>query len=206
MYREHATLIQEHVGMRSFRAFHSVALFTLATIRVPLWAAAASTRAILADDGDRNSQAFRRVIWGHKLDGLEYLGSAHGKAVFAVANWHAYRSDAAGVLDALTRVPGLGLAKAGFLAQMVYGLAGCLDTHNLRRFGLSANLCTLRGNLKPPTRARRINAYLEAVEQCGGTENLWDDWCEHLAERNPSRYTHAYDVSELHPAALGLLD
>ncbi len=205
MYREHAAQIRQHVRAGSFRAFRDVALFTLATIRVPLWAAAASTRAIIAGGPD-SADAFKRVIWGSKPAGLEYLESAHGKAIYAVANRYAFRGDAAGVLDALTRVPGLGLAKAGFLAQMCYGLAGCLDTHNLRRFGLSPNICTLRGNLMAPTRARRIDAYLAAVDACGGTESLWDGWCIHLADRDPSRYAHAYDVSELHPAALGLLD
>ncbi len=206
MYREHAAQIREHVAAGGLDAFRHVALFTLATIRVPLWSAAASTRAILADGPDRNSQAFKRVIWGHKLDGLEFLGGAAGGTVYHAACNRAAVDDAAGVLDILTTVPGLGLAKAGFLAQMCYGLAGCLDTHNLRRFGLSANLCSLRGNLKPPTRARRIGAYLEAIETCGGTESLWDGWCVYLADRDPSRYAHAYDVSELHSAALGLLD
>ena len=205
MYKEHAAQIREHVETGGLEAFRSVALFALATIRVPLWAAAASTRAILAGGPD-GAQAFRRVIWGSKPAALEYLDGPDGWSVYNLASGCAATRDAAGVLDALTRVPGIGLAKAGFLAQMAYGLAGCLDTHNLRRFGLSPNLCALRASALPPTRARRIGAYLEAVEQCGGSENLWNDWCAYLAERAPSRYLHAYDVSELHPAALGLLD
>ncbi len=205
MYQEHAAQIREHVDAGGFDAFRRVALFTLATIRVPLWAAAASTRAIIAGGPD-SADAFKRVIWGSKPAGLEYLDGPDGWSVYNLASGCAATRDAAGVLENLTRVPGFGLAKAGFLAQMCYGLAGCLDTHNLRRFGLSPNLCALRGNLKPPTRARRIDAYLAAVDACGGTESLWDGWCIHLADRDPSRYAHAYDVSELHPAALGLLD
>ena len=37
----------------------------------------------------------------------------------------------------LVELPGLGIPKAGFVMQLAHGTVGCLDTHNLERYGLS---------------------------------------------------------------------
>jgi len=40
----------------------------------------------------------------------------------------------------LTKIPGLGLAKAGFVMQLSIGMAGCIDSHNVTMFGVNPML------------------------------------------------------------------
>ena len=214
MYTSHATAIQAHVERNGAEAFKQVALFVLATIRVPLYAAASCTRNIL-EGHDTDGAAFRRVIWGHKRAGLEYLESnfreVHRKALMGVrgvilaGEWKDERRYwEAQLLIELAKIPGIGLAKAGFLAQLCWGISGCLDTHNLRNYGIDANVCSLPAKLKHKTKLARASKYSEIVEQLGGTEHLWDEWCKHVARTQPKRYTDANHVSLLHCAALGI--
>lgn len=100
---------------------------------------------------------------------------------------------------------GLGPAKAGFVAQMAFGVGGCLDTHNLRRFGLREvrgfrQLKSLRG------RRHMIERYCAALATCGSTRTLWDSWCHYVANqsRRQNLYHNAEHVSALHCISLGL--
>lgn len=104
-------------------------------------------------------------------------------------------------------VYGLGLAKAGFVAQLAFGVAGCLDTHNLRRFNLGArvfdNFCQ-----RKTARNRRamVQRYCDICDKLGGTEFLWDSWCRYVAteSRNARQYESPNHVSLIHLTALGL--
>ncbi len=117
------------------------------------------------------------------------------------------RSAADRMLVYLSSFPGLGFAKAGFVLQLAYGVSGCLDTHNLTRFGIPANYYSKRHfNKKPQSRLVWARRYNDHIEQLGGTAKLWDTWCEYVA--NSSRYRQWYDdarhVSRMHCAAFGL--
>ncbi len=93
--------------------------------------------------------------------------------------------------------PGLGLCKAGFVLQLCIGEAGCLDVHNLKRFGLSASTFKL-GKVKYDTALRKAQLYLQTIDNLGGTEYLWDSWCEFMADKYPKHYKNANHVSRLH--------
>ncbi len=72
----------------------------------------------------------------------------------------------------IKNVPGLGLAKAAFVSQLANGYLGCLDTVNLKRFGLN-------------TKIRTINKYMEAFYATGETGcELWRNWCIAVSERD----------------------
>lgn len=117
------------------------------------------------------------------------------------------REAADNVLGVLARQHGLGFAKAGFVAQMAYGVSGCLDTHNLQRWGIKPYLIRSRIKERPMTEAgylTRVAMYNEVVYSHGGPETLWDSWCKYVAIRYPNRYKNAYHVSSLHCEALGL--
>ena len=92
------------------------------------------------------------------------------------------------------RVPGLGLAKSGFIVQMLYGMSGCIDTHNLTRFNLHRRrfACGTKA-----TDRRRIGEYNDMVGRLGGTARLWDEWCIYVADRD-ANYVDADHVSRLH--------
>jgi hypothetical protein len=109
------------------------------------------------------------------------------------------------MIEYLADLKGLGLVKAGFVTQLVYGLGGCLDTHNLGRFGLHErdfkgykDLRTTKG------RRAKVNKYVSAVYSLGGPSVLWDSWCTYVAAKQPRYYDSASEVSELHCKCLGL--
>lgn len=93
--------------------------------------------------------------------------------------------------------PGLGLPKAGFVLQLCIGEVGCLDVHNLNRFGLSPNVFKL-GKVKYDTALKKAKLYTTTLENIGGCEYLWDSWCIFMADKYPKRYTNAEHVSRLH--------
>lgn len=103
-------------------------------------------------------------------------------------------------------VYGLGLVKAGFACQLIYGVSGCVDTHNLQRFGLAYGTFAPRkaSSKRMATRERRARDYNSFVEAHGGTEGLWNSWCAWLAAKSPARWQTAHRVSEFHCTILGV--
>ncbi len=100
---------------------------------------------------------------------------------------------------------GYGLVKAGFIAQLIYGVGGCLDTHNLRRLYINETKFKDFKTMKTvKARRRKLLAYVNLCEQVGGAEYLWDSWCEYVAKGQPTTYVGANHVSRLHCEALGL--
>jgi len=185
--------------------FAKVHQFVLLTIRTPLYRVPQDTKT-----AQRGGPEALAVLWGwkheaynhaevHARETLSYLEHVHADAT---AGDH----DRTGaMLEYLADMPGLGLVKAGFITQLCYGLGGCLDTHNLARFNIPPR--TFEGFKRKRTikgRRAMIARYLEACDKSGGTEALWDTWCEHVANKYPDIYKNADHVSELHCEALNL--
>ena len=87
-------------------------------------------------------------------------------------------------------VPGLGPVKAGFIVQMCYGKLGCIDTVNLKRFGLKKTSAV-------------PHIYREQLKLTGeNSQRMWFAWCEAVADRgNEVRDKlcwSAYGLSEAH--------
>ena len=96
----------------------------------------------------------------------------------------------------LVELPGLGIPKAGFVMQLAHGTVGCLDTHNLERYGLSAK--AFRSNGCTAQRlTERLDTYLHTCQSIG-CATLWDTWCEYVAALYPKHFTGAEHVSQLH--------
>lgn len=101
-------------------------------------------------------------------------------------------------------VTGLGLAKAGFLLQLVLGECGCLDTHNLRRYELDAKQFKTPKKLLHRTRFKKARLYVETCDKLGGSAALWDSWCTFVAELRPAQFPAGpHEVSLLHAECLG---
>jgi len=104
------------------------------------------------------------------------------------------------LMDIFLDVDGLGLPKAGFACQLVAGLVGCMDVHNIRRYGIDPKTLSLSSN---PKTAKGIAAndrkIVDYIDMCHnyGTENLWDTWCEFLSTKS-KRWANANHVSEVH--------
>jgi hypothetical protein len=81
-------------------------------------------------------------------------------------------------------VPGLALAKAGFLVQMLRGDIGCIDTVNAALYRVP--YAERFGRYKQRSaygRARALLAYVALCDKLGGSARLWDTWCEHVGSR-----------------------
>lgn len=172
--------------------FKRVATFVLCTIRMPIVVAAADTP--LACEGRAC-----RSIFGAKHDGLAFLRQ-HGDDLFEELEY-LYETGASSdaMLRTMLRMPSMGLAKGGFTLQMIYGLSGCLDTHNLARFGIGPRIFATGSK---GTDRRRVSRYNATVADLGGTEHLWNGWCTYVAERGTAGTYDPEIVSALHLAPL----
>jgi hypothetical protein len=183
--------------------FTAICKFALCTIRMPLHSAVADCHLLLR--GETNV----RSIFGTKHRGLSWL-DANGADLWEDCE-RTYdqcgRDGEDTLVELCMGIPGIGPAKAGFIVQMAYGLSGCIDTHNLTRFGLTDRTfrCDASGGQKvSPNRRRKLIArYNQFCYSTGGTAFLWDSWCAYVAERDPVNYRDADYVSALHLAPIG---
>jgi hypothetical protein len=101
-------------------------------------------------------------------------------------------------------VPGLGIPKAAFVAQLMNGWAGCLDVHNIRKYLPDVN--AKRGTPSywqtasdsKETKLRKVKDYLAFCRMLGGSGVLWDQWCSARPLEMPELIDGEY-VSSLHP-------
>jgi len=159
----------------------------------------------LADLKRYGAQAW--CLYGPKRAGWAWL-EGHAPILWAqVCEWaEAPAVDPEEVMGYLLRVPGMGLVKAGFFAQMTLGISGCLDSHNMERLELHPRVVRWNPRAGPLGKAKIIRRYLAAVSEAGGSEVLWDDWCRDIARRHPTRFASPEEVSAYHHRALPLRD
>ena len=152
-----------------------------------------------------------KYMFAWKSDAFRYArDNAEDIYTDAIALWNTARDDAEAadwLLAYFAGLPGLGLAKGGFMVQLCFGLSGCLDSHNVARFGLNKNTFSaarFKGAKTKKTRTKLVKMYHELVAKAGGCEALWNDWCDYVAERQPANYEDGNHVSRVHVEALGV--
>lgn len=156
-----------------------------------------------------------KFLWGFKRDAYEYV-QKNKLAIYSDARELAFTADdnraERELLAYFAAMPGLGLVKAGFVTQLAFGLGGCIDGHNVRRFELLKGRKSLPIYMKawhykkarPAKQAEYVSMYQSLLKRAGGCQALWDDWCIYLRSRAPAKYHSADYVSELHCIALGV--
>ena len=145
-------------------------------------------------------------LWGNKKETYKYITSQkhfiHG-SMLAVINSSNLTDHAKSIslMKIFLKIPGLNLAKAGFVCQLSAGLVGCMDVHNIKTYGISPksleynkNCTTSRGF---ETNRKKLTTYIELCHDYG-TENLWNSWCAMLATKYPKDFVDSNHVSELH--------
>ena len=140
-------------------------------------------------------------LFGWKRSGLAFVranASTLRETLKAVPEGY---GDAQALLDVAT-VPGLGLVKAGFVLQLVTGSAGCIDSHNMERFGLNANAFKYGASASDALKRKKALAYLDACWKAGGCASLWDGWCDYVAAQQPKHWTDGMEVSKMHETAI----
>ena len=170
--------------------------FVLCTIQQPLQSVANQMRDVRANG------ATSKYLFGSKRDGYAYA-LAHKHVLHAAIVKACQVNDAIGAVDVLSNIPGLGIVKASFVAQICGLEASCLDTHNLRRLGLAETAFKLAKSVKPDTKRTKITNYLALCLQTGGARHWWNTWCETVAGSRSNRSLQTADaVSAYHVACL----
>ena len=181
--------LSSNVGLE--RTFRLVFL----SIRQPFWRMPEQFKSV--DDMGLDSP----YLFGWKRAGLAFVRANASGLRHALAGVPAGYGGAETLLQ-IASVPGLGLVKAGFVLQLVTGSAGCIDSHNLERFGLNANAFKYGSNASDALKRKKALAYLDACWNAGGCESLWNGWCDHVAAYHPKHWTDGNAVSEMHQTAI----
>ena len=171
-----------------------------------------------SDDIEREAAG---ILYGSKRAAVDYIESEKAALYWQAEEivYHATseREAAHNLIALFCNIPGIGMVKSGFAAQCLYGLAGCIDRHNIERFDIKP--CRIKSDRyksakRFATRQAVIAEYLDICESAGGCRELWNSWCSFLAGRpdktgfkmngNKPLYDSAEHVSALHCVALGL--
>jgi len=191
MYSRDMPAMRAH-ALASPAGLTDVITFVLATIQQPLQ----SVKRQMTDI--RACGAESKYLFGSKRAGYQYAVD-HAEVLYAAVVKATEVGDVVGAVDVLSNVPGLGVVKASFVAQICGLEASCLDTHNLKRLGMPETAFRLAKSVKHETRLSKIRAYLELCLKSGGAEFWWNTWCSTVAGNRANRsLTSADMVSAYH--------
>lgn len=170
-----------------------VGLFVLLTIRMQFGG--------IGRQLQRVRQGDHAPLWGFKAAGYAYLQKHASYLHERAEDCREGRIWVNDLLKDYLAVPGLGLVKAGFVVQLLVGEAGCIDMHNLARFNLTPDEFDIPKRKDPAKQLAVVHEaiahYLWVCETLGGSESLWDGWCEFVANTYKT-YRDAEDVSRRH--------
>jgi len=182
MYAEHVPIIREY-AWSSPEAMADVLIFVRATVRRRTYA----VPAVIDKVRERGATGFPS-----RQDWKAYKGIQ----LAAPALYNYYRNPWE-AMYLMVRIYGFGLAKAGFVTQMVYGKFGCLDVHNLRRLGRNKPFPSVTHTPLAKV-TRMLREYTKLCDSLGGTERLWDDWCTNVHFLYPTHFDSPDHVSKWH--------
>lgn len=130
----------------------------------------------------------------------EAFDAIHAGSSYIVSQPWRYRFGGMTLFYEVLSYPGFGIVKAGFAVQLLTGDIGCLDTHNIQRFGLTAKDFSASGSWV--TVQGRVRKYVALCQSLGGPEFLWDSWCKYVSALYPKMYPTAQAVSSAHVDAI----
>ena len=180
--------------------------FVLLSIRTPLKRVPQDM--VTCDEGGEDAMS---VLWGFKHSAWSDL-YARREITYTFLEHIAHgpgndQERACAMLGYLCHLPGLGPAKAGFVIQLAYGLAGCLDGQNLKQYNIPEQYFAA-GKFKrykqTASRARLVREYVAQCYTLGGPAILWDNWCRYIVDHSLATYDSADQASALHCVALNL--
>ena len=189
MYAEHVPVIS-HAMREDGEVVRRGCMFAVLSARQPVRLVPA-----MLDDLELN-RAESAYLFGWKRSSYVHIytqGEALWRDVCAIP-----LTDPAAAIVRLMAVPGLGLVKAGFVAQFLGFDVACLDSRNGEREGRDyAREFKSRKRLSPTTIRRHVDRYV--AETLGKSQQYWDMWCAYVA---PDHKLTPYEVSALHLAIL----
>lgn len=199
MYKQHCLGTIAPAMRADMEVFRRGVMFAICSIRQPT-INVPDQLAILFDGEQDESPLF-----GHKFDAWAYISDN----VKCAALWkklcmledlriHPTPRLCEHAIIALLDIPGMGIVKAAFVAQLMgFGVA-CLDSRNVKREGRNPRAYETRGakggrKFSPAMVERYVS------ETYGRAEEYWNAWCRDMAEaykRTPD------EISALHLAII----
>ena len=173
MYKRDMPLIRDHM-LSSPEGLIDAVTFVLLTIQQQFKCVRNAMRRVKAEGRDS------AVLFGFKRAGFDYV-TEHAEVLHAALTKACEVGDVVGAIDVFSNVPGLGVVKAAFVCQLAGLEVGCLDVHNLTRFEINGQAFKFTPKTKRATRLSKIKYYVEVCSNLGGSEYLWDSWCNHVA-------------------------
>lgn len=199
MFKTHQTAISNAcLADPSGKILGRIMTMTILSIQQPFYQMQS-----MMDDVDANG-VDSRFLWGMKRNAYKYILKNRADIMQKIYAYLDGKMDLPDLLLYVASCPSLGLVKAGFVIQLAIGEIGCLDVHNLRRFGLSATAFKFGNNASYQLMRGKAELYIKTCQDVGGCEYLWDSWCDYVAERNPKKYADGFEVSEIHAKAIGV--
>jgi hypothetical protein len=132
-----------------------------------------------------------KFLWGNKINTYLYFRDnsqqLYNDAMVVINSKDSDRVKAQELMEIFLRVTGLGIPKAGFMCQLMAGLVGCMDVHNIKMYGLEPNSLSISKNPKTSrgveANNKKVLAYIDLCHDIG-TEQLWNNWCDYLATKS----------------------
>ena len=185
----------EHHALASPDGLVDVIEFTLCSIQAGL-----STIKLQRKDIAKEGEA-SRFLWGNKRAGWKYTNKNKAR-LWGQLVLLREKNEVVEAILLLATVPNLGLVKAAFVAQMLGFNVACIDSHNLKRIGKTPGFVSLPKGLKPETKRKKVQAYVEYC-QIKGSEYWWNSWCDYVAGNKANRDLDTGDlVSRYHVQAV----
>lgn len=201
MYRDHCRDCISPAMQADAVAFRRGVMFAICSIRQPTINVPGQLETLFdPQDGEESP------LFGHKFQAWAYISEESNNARLwrRLGDLHKLSLRTPGranrmnlaveAIAALLEVPGLGIVKAAFIAQLFGFNVACLDARNITREGRDPR--AFRTDGKTPDKLRpKIVAYVS--ETFGKSERYWDLWCKDVAaayDRTPQ------EISELHLA------
>ncbi len=172
------------------------ALFAIASIRTFTW----QLPDMMDNYRDKGLKAFNTLMPTQRK-GIKFVLKNSTWLYDLIQSYKAGDIYAEELLLKLQRIPCVGLVKAGFIMQLTTGEAGCLDCHNLKMYGVNENTFKMNGEFSIPN-FNKARKYLALCNEIGGSELLWNNWCNLVADKYPKHFKSGDDVSWLHSNAI----
>jgi len=183
VYDAHVPVISAAI-YEDAETFKRAVTFVILSIRQPI----ENVPAMLADVDETRAESI--YLLGHKRAAYRYI-ELHGRELWARVR---DLTDPEAVILELLSVPGLGIVKAGFLAQLMGLDVACLDSRNVAREGRKPREYRTDGK-GAECRAIRRKVSRYVAETGGRAREYWNAWCEDVAQ---TRNNTAQTISEIH--------
>lgn len=200
MYRDHCLDMIAPAMRADMTIFRRGVMFAICSIRQPT-ISVPDQLAILFDGAEDETPLF-----GSKFDAWAWISNDANCA----ALWRdlTYLFDGMPIkrgkiaceaaITCLLRIPGMGIVKAAFVAQLMGFDVACLDSRNVKREGRNPHAFETRGD-KHGRKFTPAMVERYVTKTYGKAEAYWDDWCKDVAlsyNRTPQ------EISALHLAIL----